>query len=145
MNMRGPRPTIVLCSLYGALIGGWLGFACGIAPSFIDGVHHGSTSPLVTRLVQTWRASIPAATAMERWLVFSSAVAIGGLFHLVIVLFVRELDRRKRERRPAIHGAEVEGRASRPSCSRGLPRVDDRNWASSRIITFTSRSGVRSG
>ena len=105
MHTRGHRPTIVLCVLYGALIGGWLGFARGLAPSMITSMPHEPTIPLLNRLVQTWRISWPPATAHERWLVFSSAVAIGGVCHLAFVLFVRTLDRWGREQRPAIDGA----------------------------------------
>ena len=102
MQTRGLRPTIVLCILYAALIGVWLGFARGLAPAIVLASSQGRTPWVLNRLAWSWRNPVPPATPLQQWFVFSSAVAIAGVSHLVVVLLVRALDRRSREEQPAI-------------------------------------------
>jgi len=104
MHTRGLRSTIVLCLLYGALIAGWLGFSRGFAQAIIA-AHRERSLPLVSRLVQGWGNLWPPATPLEQWIVFSWAVAIAGVFHIAVVLFVRALDQRSRDRRPVVDSA----------------------------------------
>ncbi len=88
MIVRHHRRALILISLYGAMLAGWLAFARWVAAPIIAAGEPGRGLAVLSRLARDTGRAVPHATALDRWNYFSWAVLMAGLLHLAIVLWI---------------------------------------------------------
>jgi len=89
--LRPSLPLIVI--IYAALCLFWIGFAHLVAPSIIAAAYNDRSLPVLNQVFQGLR-SLPIEHYLHRWSVTATAVLIGTILHLVIVLFIKSVDRK---------------------------------------------------
>jgi len=89
------RRSLLLIATYAALWVFWVGFADGVAPNIIAAAYNERSLSVLNWVFQGHR-SLPIEHYLESWRVVAAAVQIATILHLMIVLFIRRIDRKHR-------------------------------------------------
>jgi Glycosyltransferase family 87 len=95
MSHRDLRPLLLLIAVYAAVCLFWMGFAGAVAPNIIAAAYNERSLSVLNWVFQGHR-SLPIEYYLERWTAITVAVLIATILHLVIVLFIRSIDRKHR-------------------------------------------------
>jgi uncharacterized membrane protein len=89
------RDLLLLIVIYSVLCLFWKEFADGVVPNIIAAAYNERSLPVLNWVFQGHR-SLPIEHYLEIWSVIAAAVQIATILHLVIVLFIRSIDRKQR-------------------------------------------------
>lgn len=102
------RRTLIVISLYAAILAVWFAFAHWVAPPIISSADQGRIFMILNRLADDTGRGVLHSTVLERWSYFAGAVLLAGLLHLAIVMWIylndlaitqqEPLPRRRRDR-----------------------------------------------
>ncbi|APW63410.1 glycosyltransferase family 87 protein [Paludisphaera borealis] len=88
------RRTGVLVGIYALALSAWWWFATSLAPSIITSALAGRGSAVVVRCVAWYAGYRPLDAVLKNWKIAASAVVMGGICHLALVVAVGVWHRR---------------------------------------------------
>src|ERR1035437_5811626 len=98
-NLRMPQPEIEITHLlpvtaiYAIFCLFWAGFSHWLGPSIIDAAHAGKIPSILSWSFHS-TSSLPVEHYIQVWSAISCAVYLAAILHLVIVFFIRSIDKK---------------------------------------------------
>src|SRR6266446_616783 len=87
------RPTLRIIAIYAIVCLFWAGFADRVAPKIIAAAHDEQNLSI---LHLVFRSSLPVKYYLDRWSVIAAAGLLAAILHLLIVLFICGIERKRR-------------------------------------------------